>query len=64
MSEEDRTLNDQLDDGNESDGDVVETGTDDDRPDAASEGTDGDPDAFDRPLSERTRLPVVPPAGR
>ncbi len=32
MSEEDRTLNDRLDDGNESDGDVVETGADDDRP--------------------------------
>ncbi len=63
MSEEDRTLNDQLDDGSESDGDVVEIGTDDDRPDTTSEEANGDPEAVDRPPSERTRLPVVPLRG-
>ena len=59
MSEEDRTLNGELDDGHESD-EVVEVGTDDDGPETASEGVNGDPD---QRQSERTRLPVVPLRG-
>jgi ATP-dependent Lon protease len=59
MSEEDRTLNDELDDGHESD-DVVEVGADDDGPETVSEDANGDPD---QRQSERTRLPVLPLRG-
>jgi len=63
MSEEDRTLSDELDDGNEPDGEVEEVGSDEDRPDTAAEEANGEPEAVDRPLSERTRLPVLPLRG-
>ena len=63
MSEEGKPLNDQLDDGNEPDDEVEEIGSDEDRPDTASEEANGDPEAVDRPLSERIRLPVVPLRG-
>jgi ATP-dependent Lon protease len=59
MSEEDRTLNDELDDGHESD-EVVEVGTEEDGPEKVSEGANGD---SDQRQSERTRLPVVPLRG-
>ena len=63
MSEEDRTLSDELDDGSEPDGEVEEVGSDEDRPDTAAEEANGEPEAVDRPLSERTRLPVLPLRG-
>jgi ATP-dependent Lon protease len=63
MSEEERTLNDELDEGQESDDDVAEVGTDDNGPETVSEGANDDPEAVDRPLSERTRLPVLPLRG-
>ena len=65
MSEDGKTLNDQLDDGNEPDGEVEEIGSDEDedRPDTASVEANRDPEAVDRPLSERTRLPVLPLRG-
>ncbi len=64
MSEEERTLNDELDEGGqESDDDVAEVGTDDNGPETVSEGANDDPEAVDRPLSERTRLPVLPLRG-
>ncbi|MEJ2311059.1 MAG: endopeptidase La [Gemmatimonadales bacterium] len=63
MSEEDRTHDDALDGEHKSDDDMAEPDPIDNGPKTVSEGANGDPEAVDGRLSERSRLPVLPLRG-